>query len=189
MNSVSLSVIPAVLKLDYGARVQYSVFADDSIRIYALCAQCKATVNIFASRKLTEDQEAGRAIMSKKIVSAILILLTAYSVALITGCVSVTRTGAPVYYANTITIRLKSSPPGAAVILDGIKRGFTPLNLKITFLDSRNGVHESETQNRILKIEKEGYKPYVMVFSIKDKSYKEIPDLIRLKSKTTKPLL
>ncbi len=126
--------------------------------------------------------------MSGKIVLAVLILLNAGSAGLITGCVSVTRTGTPVYYANTITIRLESSPPGAAVMLDGIKRGITPLNLKITYLDSRSSVHESETKYRILKIEKKGYKPYVLVFSIGDKSYKEIPDLIRLKPETTKPL-
>ena len=64
--------------LDFGSRVQYSVFEcnldddllkkmtsriskvvseDDSIRIYALCAKCKASVKIFGSGKLTEDEE------------------------------------------------------------------------------------------------------------------------------------
>ncbi len=68
----------AKILLDYGTRVQYSVFEcnldddllkkmtsrvskvvseDDSVRIYALCAKCKATVKIFGSGKLTEDEE------------------------------------------------------------------------------------------------------------------------------------
>ncbi len=68
----------AKILLDYGTRVQYSVFEcnldddlfkkmtskilkvvskDDSVRIYAICAKCKATVKIFGSGKLTEDEK------------------------------------------------------------------------------------------------------------------------------------
>ncbi|NOZ67857.1 MAG: PEGA domain-containing protein [Deferribacteres bacterium] len=123
----------------------------------------------------------------RKIVLAILVLLNAGSGMLLAGCVFVTRTAAPVYYANTITIHLKTSPPGAAVMLDGVKMGVTPLNLKVTYLDSRTGVHESETQKRLLRIEKQGYEPYVMVFSVRDEKYREIPELIRLKPEPEKP--
>ena len=68
----------AKILLDYGTRVQLSVFEcnldddlfkkmtlrvskvvseDDSVRIYSICSKCKATVKIFGSGKLTEDEE------------------------------------------------------------------------------------------------------------------------------------
>ncbi len=64
--------------LDFGSRVQYSVFEcimedklleklfarlskiaadDDSIRIYTLCAKCKATVKVFGRGEVTEDKK------------------------------------------------------------------------------------------------------------------------------------
>ncbi len=63
--------------LDFGSRVQYSVFEcimddklleklfarlskiaaeDDSIRIYALCGKCKATIKVIGRGKVTEDE-------------------------------------------------------------------------------------------------------------------------------------
>lgn len=67
----------AKILLDYGTRVQFSVFEcildddllkkmtsrilkvvseDDGIRIYALCAKCKATIKVFGRGKVTEDE-------------------------------------------------------------------------------------------------------------------------------------
>ncbi len=123
----------------------------------------------------------------QRVFLSILIILNAGSGLLIAGCVFVTRTAVPVYYANTITIPLKTSPQGAAVMLDGVKMGVTPLHLKVTYLDSRTGIHESETQKRLLRIEKQGYEPYVTVFSVRDKKYREIPELIRLTPEPEKP--
>ncbi len=63
--------------LDFGTRVQYSVFEcilddkllekmtsklgkvvsdQDSIRIYALCARCEGVVKVFGSGKVTKDE-------------------------------------------------------------------------------------------------------------------------------------
>jgi CRISPR-associated protein Cas2 len=63
---------------DFGTRVQYSVFEciiddkgleimtakisrlisdEDSVRIYAICAKCKAVVKILGRGKLTEDED------------------------------------------------------------------------------------------------------------------------------------
>ncbi len=68
----------AKILLDYGTRVQYSVFEcnldnnllkkmtarvakfvseDDSLRIYTLCAKCKATVKVFGRGEVTEDKK------------------------------------------------------------------------------------------------------------------------------------
>ena len=68
----------ANILLDYGTRVQFSVFEcnlddkllkkmtsrvskviseDDSLRIYPLCAKCKATVEVFGLGKVTEDKK------------------------------------------------------------------------------------------------------------------------------------
>ena len=68
----------AKVMLDFGTRVQYSVFEcnmdnsnlekmtkrlkkvvsdEDSIRIYALCAKCKGVVKIFGRGKLTNDEK------------------------------------------------------------------------------------------------------------------------------------
>ncbi len=68
----------AKIMLDYGTRVQYSVFEcnldddllkkmilrlskviseDDSIRIYAICAKCRETVKILGRGKVTKDEE------------------------------------------------------------------------------------------------------------------------------------
>ena len=64
--------------LDFGTRVQYSVFEcimddkllekmitklsrivseEDSVRIYALCAKCKGVVKILGRGKLTDDEK------------------------------------------------------------------------------------------------------------------------------------
>ncbi len=64
--------------LDFGSRVQYSVFEcimdnalleelyvrlseiagdDDSIRIYGLCAKCEPSVKIIGRGKITEDED------------------------------------------------------------------------------------------------------------------------------------
>ena len=64
--------------LDFGSRVQYSVFEcimddklmekmfmklnevatdEDSIRIYALCAKCEANVKIIGRGKITKDED------------------------------------------------------------------------------------------------------------------------------------
>lgn len=64
--------------LDFGTRVQYSVFEcimddtlleklvvrlreiaddEDSIRIYALCAKCEASVKIIGRGKITKDED------------------------------------------------------------------------------------------------------------------------------------
>ncbi len=63
--------------LDFGTRVQYSVFEcilddkqlekmtsklgkmisdEDSVRIYALCAKCEGVVKVFGSGKVTKDE-------------------------------------------------------------------------------------------------------------------------------------
>jgi CRISPR-associated protein Cas2 len=68
----------AKILLDYGTRVQYSVFEcnldnnllkkmtsrvtklvseDDSLRIYTLCAKCKTTVKVIGRGKVTEDEK------------------------------------------------------------------------------------------------------------------------------------
>lgn len=97
---------------------------------------------------------------------------------LITGCVSASR---PIYEGRTFFLRLESLPRGAKVLLDGTQKGYTPMTLKFTYLRSKRGGHSDETKERMLRIEKKGYEPYIYSFSIKGKEYERIPDTITLK--------
>jgi tetratricopeptide (TPR) repeat protein len=108
----------------------------------------------------------------------ILKFLYAIGILLIVGCVS---TAKPVYTGRTMHIPLQTSPEGARVIFDGKQEGFTPMTLKFTYLIDPQGVHNDEKQERKIKIEKEGYKPYVLSFSFQGKEYKKIPRPILLK--------
>jgi tetratricopeptide (TPR) repeat protein len=113
--------------------------------------------------------------MIKKKILSILILI---GVSLILGCVS---TAKPAYTGRTMHIPLQTSPEGAKVIFDGKQEGFTPMTLKFTYLIDPQGGHIDETQERIIKIEKEGYESYVLSFSVQGKEYKKIPRPILLK--------
>jgi hypothetical protein len=116
--------------------------------------------------------------MSKMNISAILIPVYIISILLIVGCASTSR---PEYVGKTMFIPLKSSPEGARVLLDGRQQGNTPMTLKFTYLIDSHGPYSDETEERIVKIEKEGYEPYVLSFPTKGKEYETMPSLILIK--------
>jgi cell division protein FtsN len=97
---------------------------------------------------------------------------------LLTGCTSLS---APEYYGRTMFMPLKSSPEGARVLLDGKQKGYTPMTMQFFYLHDSRGSHSDETRQRTLKIEKEGYEPYIFPFSIAGKEYEQLPDSIALK--------
>ncbi len=115
--------------------------------------------------------------MLKKNMLATLIPAYIISILLISGCAFTSR---EVYVGRTMFIPLKSSPQSARVLLDGKQEGFTPLTLKFTYLLTKYGNHDDELRKRILKIEKDGYEPYILSFSIKDKEYGKIPNPVFL---------
>jgi hypothetical protein len=86
------------------------------------------------------------------------------------------------YFAGPLSFTLISIPENASVILDEKVKGFTPMVLELFYLRARNGIHNDETRERFLKIEKQGYEPYVLSFSVQGKEYEKIPNLIHLKS-------
>ncbi|GEM_PF-4566530 len=116
--------------------------------------------------------------MSENKKLALLISAYAMAVLLMAGCASVRG---PVYTGRTIFIPVKSSPEGAKVLLDGKFQGLTPVILRISYISSSRGDHEDETRQRVLKIEKPGYEPFVLNFSIKGREYERIPHSISLK--------
>ncbi|NOZ68669.1 MAG: PEGA domain-containing protein [Deferribacteres bacterium] len=116
--------------------------------------------------------------MSEKKRLAPLISAYAMAVLLIAGCAYVQG---PVYTGRTIFIPVKSSPEGARVLLDGEFQGLTPVTLRISYISSSRGDHEDETRQRELKIEKPGYEPFVLNFSIKGREYEKIFPSISLK--------
>jgi hypothetical protein len=97
---------------------------------------------------------------------------------IIVGCAFASREA---YSGRTIFIPLKSSPEGARVLLDGRQEGFTPVTLKFSYLQSQHGSSEDEIRKRILKIERDGYEPYILSFSIRDKEHEKIPNPVFLK--------
>ena len=111
-------------------------------------------------------------VMLKKTILATLIPL------LIIGCADVSRKR---YSDKRLLVKLDSAPEGARVFLDGRKRGYTPFALELTYLSDSGGNHWDETRERIIKIEKDGYEPYVLSFSIKGKEYEKVPGIILLK--------
>lgn len=94
------------------------------------------------------------------------------------GCAT---TSGPVYIGRTMFIPIETSPTGARVIFDGKEEGFTPLTLRFSYLQDPRGNHDDETRKRTIKIEKEGYEPYVITFSIAGGEHKEIPRPIHLR--------
>ncbi len=116
--------------------------------------------------------------MFKKKIWATLIPAYIISILLIISCAFTSR---EVYAGRTMLIPLKSSPQGARVLLDGRQEGFTPLTLKYFYLQTQDGSSDDEIRERILKIDKDGYEPYILSFSIKDKEYKKIPNPVFLK--------
>ncbi len=116
--------------------------------------------------------------MFKKTVLAILASVYIISILLIAGCVLISR---PEYLGRTMFIPLKSSPEGARVIFEGRQKGFTPITLKFSYISATRGSHDDETRERVLRIEKYGYEPYILLFSIQGKEYEKIPDPIILK--------
>jgi hypothetical protein len=97
---------------------------------------------------------------------------------LIIGCAFTSK---EVFVGKMMLIPLKSSPQGARVLLDGRQEGFTPLTLKYFYIQTQHGDSDDEIRERILKIDKDGYAPYTLSFSIKDKEYKKIPNPLILK--------
>jgi len=87
----------------------------------------------------------------------------------ILGCVSTSKKE---HLGEEFVIPLNSTPIGATITIDEEFFGYTPSNLIITHLP----VHDNhdETRKRLLKIETEGYTPYVLLFSIKGKEYEKI---------------
>ncbi|NOZ69586.1 MAG: PEGA domain-containing protein [Deferribacteres bacterium] len=108
------------------------------------------------------------------------LLISAYAIALllIAGCASVRG---PVYTGRTIFIPVQSSPEGARVLLDGEFQGLTPVTVRISYISSPSGDHEDETRQRVLRIEKPGYEPFVLSFSIKGREYEKLFPSISLK--------
>ncbi len=128
--------------------------------------------------------------MPKRTVLAILASVYIISILLIAGCVFISR---PEYLGRTMFIPLKSSPEGARVIFDERQKGFTPMTLKFSYISATRDSHDDETRERVLRIEKYGYEPYVLLFSIQGKEYEKIPEPIILKRlddsiKTDRPL-
>ncbi|HDH06577.1 MAG TPA: hypothetical protein ENH01_12885 [Nitrospirae bacterium] len=117
-------------------------------------------------------------IIPEKSVWTILIKVYIIGFFLIAGCASIQGKES---FGRTMFIPLKSSPPGAKILLDGKEKGFTPSISRFTYLYNPYGSHEDETRERILRIEKYGYEPYIVRFSIKGKEYEKIPDTILLK--------
>jgi hypothetical protein len=118
--------------------------------------------------------------MLKKKMLATLKPVYIISILLIISCASTSKN---VYVGKTTFIPLKSSPQNARVSLDGKLKGVTPMTLKVSYLklQSKNGSGYSERQKRILKIERYGYEPYILSFSINDKEYEKIPNPVFLK--------
>jgi hypothetical protein len=110
---------------------------------------------------------------------SLVLLMPTYlvSILLIVGCAF---TSQEVYIGRTMFIPLKSSPQGARVILDGKQEGITPMTLKFTYLLTKYGGNDDEIRERILKIEKDGYAPYILSFSIKNKEHEKIPNPVFL---------
>jgi len=117
-------------------------------------------------------------IMHRKEVFTLLIFAYIVGILLIVSCISTSKTA---YYGGTMFIPLKSSPEGVKVILDGKMKGFTPMTLEFWYFKTKKGIPNDETQERILKIEKDGYEPYILSFSITGKEYEKIPSSIILK--------
>lgn len=124
------------------------------------------------------NQIAVERIISEKSLLAILIKVYIIGFFLIAGCASIQGKES---FGRTMFIPLKSSPPGAKILLDGKEKGFAPSILRFTYLYNPYGSHEDETRERMLRIEKYGYEPYIVRFSIKGKEYEKIPDTILLK--------
>jgi cell division protein FtsN len=111
-------------------------------------------------------------------ISAISIPVYIFIILLIVGCAFTSR---EVYIGRTMFIPLKSSPEDARVLLDGRQEGYTPMTLEFTYLRSQYGSSDDEMRKRILKIERDGYEPYILSFSIRDKEYENIPNPVFLK--------
>jgi len=116
--------------------------------------------------------------MLNKNIFATLIPAYIISILLIIGCAFTSR---EVYVGRTMFIPVKSSPQGARVLLDGKDEGFTPMTLQFTYLQDKYGSHDDEIRVRILKIERDGYEPYVISFSITNKEHEKIPNPVFLK--------
>jgi hypothetical protein len=118
--------------------------------------------------------------MHKKSVATILSSASIVGMILIIGCAGTPR---KVHYGKPVVIKLISSPENAAVTLDETMKGFTPMLLEVLYLQTKREIHPDETRERLLRIEKNGYEPYVVSFSLKDKEYEKIPAQILLKKK------
>jgi Tol biopolymer transport system component len=86
-------------------------------------------------------------------------------------------------YTKNLFLDLKSYPSDAAVFLDGREVNKTPCRLKISYNRASRGYHPDQTRTRKLKVEKFGYAPYVLNFSIKGRQYRAIPKLIKMRKK------
>jgi hypothetical protein len=118
--------------------------------------------------------------MPQKALASILLSISIICIILITGCAS---TQSIVHYDKPIYVTLISSPDNATVTLDGTVKGFTPMLLEVLYLQAKQEIQPDETRERLLKIEKNGYEPYVLSFSLKDKEYEKIPTRILLKKR------
>jgi hypothetical protein len=116
--------------------------------------------------------------MLKKKMMATLIPVYVISILLIISCASTSK---EVYDDKIMVIPLKSSPQNARVFFDGKLEGVTPTTLIFRYVQSEDSSHDSEARKRILQIEKYGYDPYILSFSINDKEYKKIPNPVFLK--------
>ena len=92
------------------------------------------------------------------------------------------RTSPTRYYSRQLSLDLKTYPAGAQVLLEG-KKYITPCKVIIPYKSASRGYHSDQTRFRSLRIEKQGYEPYLFSFSIKGREYKKIPDVIYLKRK------
>lgn len=91
------------------------------------------------------------------------------------GCAAASKSALTI---KTVSIPLNSKPEGAKVMVDGKEKGLTPMILKYSYSPD---VHFKNTRRQTLRIEKNGYEPYVMDLSPDNREFEKIPRWITLK--------